>query len=385
MDAKHEYSAQKLLCCNLRCTDQRLLFQDMFVDLDDEARYLDWAKVNGMYKFISDTGFWVNFLSKYVNVVTPPNLDQLLSTKLRLVRTLMDLMNKNDLSCGWDTTIKTLILINIERVQGLYTVDLFLGKILHKNVQNNCMRMMSLMADSRFTPEEYTSTMTWVIRQGISIDKEALWGDIDDAIKQSMESRDTIMMKTMQTSHGRLRLRERLSFAMKKQTSASINRDTFTGFQSRLNFSSNVSSHTQLKAYMVMAQTSIEKDQALQRLLPESMSTVVAKEEILEPDPSIIMDVISRMTYTRSPFAKLSEFHSKCFNSIAFSHKHSLTLSDIMQLYVSAYQNKAIWQKCWTNVLPVMNAQLVRDVENFVSSNPSMDAAAFIYCLSGIT
>lgn len=69
------------------------------------------------------------------------------------------------------------------------------------------------------------------------------------------------------------------------------------------------------------------------------------------------------MQYTRSPFPQLKEFHAKCFSSVAFSNKHSLSLTEIMQLYVAAYQAADIWQECWTHILPVMNAQLVRDIE----------------------
>ena len=91
------------------------------------------------------------------------------------------------------------------------------------------------------------------------------------------------------------------------------------------------------------------------------------------------------MSYTKHPFPLLTAFHGKCFASIAFTNKHALSLSHVMQLYVAIYQSTDIWQECWTHVLPVMNAQLVRDIEHFRAQNPQMDSAAFMYALQNIT
>jgi hypothetical protein len=91
------------------------------------------------------------------------------------------------------------------------------------------------------------------------------------------------------------------------------------------------------------------------------------------------------MQYARTPFQLLAEFHTKCFASVAFTNKQSLSLTQIMQLYVAVYQTPGIWQECWTHILPVMNAQLVRDLESFRTHNPQMDTPAFVYALQNLT
>lgn len=55
-----------------------------------------------------------------------------------------------------------------------------------------------------------------------------------------------------------------------------------------------------------------------------------------------------------------------------------------MQLYVSVYQQPDIWKDCWTFLLPVMNTQLVWDIENFKLARPAMDVEAFMYSLQNL-
>jgi hypothetical protein len=68
------------------------------------------------------------------------------------------------------------------------------------------------------------------------------------------------------------------------------------------------------------------------------------------------------------PFDELNQFREKCFTSLAHSHRKNLTLTQVLHLYVAAYQRKDVWKHCWKSVFPVMSHQISRDVEGFVSS-----------------
>jgi hypothetical protein len=48
--------------------------------------------------------------------------------------------------------------------------------------------------------------------------------------------------------------------------------------------------------------------------------------------------------------------------------------SQILQLYVAAYQAPAIWKEAWKHLVGVISVQIIRDVETFVAKNPFADA-----------
>jgi hypothetical protein len=46
-----------------------------------------------------------------------------------------------------------------------------------------------------------------------------------------------------------------------------------------------------------------------------------------------------------------------------------MTLSQILQLYVAAYQNPIIWKELWRQLVSVISVQIIRDVDQFVAKN----------------
>jgi len=65
---------------------------------------------------------------------------------------------------------------------------------------------------------------------------------------------------------------------------------------------------------------------------------------------------------------QMTEFRIQCFKSFPVSHVQKLTFSQILQLYVAAYQTQNIWKDLWKHLIGVISVQIIRDVETFVGS-----------------
>eukprot|EP00961_Rhodomonas_salina_P276949 3742679-Rhodomonas_salina.1 len=178
VDPRHALTPQKLICLNLRSTDQGALFETVFKNVPDEDLYVDWKQVPGVYKYVSDSAFWIHLLSRYFVVLTPGNAENVVGVQSQLLKSLMSHMDAASLNCGWETTVRTMLLINIDRTRSLHTIDLFLGEKLKRKVYSNCMQLLSAMADTRYTPQEYASAMQWVLRECLSLQKETLLADL---------------------------------------------------------------------------------------------------------------------------------------------------------------------------------------------------------------
>jgi hypothetical protein len=46
-----------------------------------------------------------------------------------------------------------------------------------------------------------------------------------------------------------------------------------------------------------------------------------------------------------------------------------LTMTDVLRLYVAAYQLPSMWKQLWKNIHPYMSTQISKDIEAFVKNN----------------
>jgi hypothetical protein len=44
-------------------------------------------------------------------------------------------------------------------------------------------------------------------------------------------------------------------------------------------------------------------------------------------------------------------------------------MTDVLRLYVAAYQLPSMWKQLWKNIHPYMSTQISKDIEAFVKNN----------------
>lgn len=377
-ECKDSLSVKKLICVNLRSTDKRELYTRVFDNIVNDAQFLDWDKIESTYKSMSSSVFWCHILDRFCG--TDPYIQNSKDTdtsKSMILKTFEQHMKRCTLPTDWKTVIFTFLLANIERVEGTHVIESFLSRRCDKNVATQCMQLMAMRADIRYTPDEYKDTIKWVIGECLHVNEQILRSDIEFVLKNVQESKDAMIMKTIQVSSGRMRLRERLT----GKFNTGIMSGGFESFQRAANFSSSVSHNTQIKAYVIMSQSALDTDIVLNNVFPVDVAERVKNISISNPCLQTVTKFLDKISFSRPPFKELKAFHSTCFKSITISFKNTLMITHLMQLYIAIYQHPLIWKDCWTHVLPVMNSQLIRDVETFKEANPKMDIDNFIYAL----
>jgi hypothetical protein len=110
--------------------------------------------------------------------------------------------------------------------------------------------------------------------------------------------------------------------------------------------------------------------QYLEQLVPKDVARTLVDNPVTIPDmQSVYMDIES-LVMNIWPFDELNHFRMRCFGSFASHQKRNLTLTQVLKLYIAAYQYKPIWKQVWTSVYPVISPQIIRDVETFVDGMP---------------
>jgi hypothetical protein len=127
-----------------------------------------------------------------------------------------------------------------------------------------------------------------------------------------------------------------------------------------------------LKPYHVAKQVHQEFDYRhyLEQLVPKDVAKTLADNPVTIPDTASVYMAIESLAMNIRPFDELNHFRVRCFGSFASHQKRNLTLTQVLKLYVAAYQYKPIWKQVWTSVYPVISPQIIRDVETFVEGMP---------------
>eukprot|EP00961_Rhodomonas_salina_P019940 268268-Rhodomonas_salina.5 len=368
----------------MRAISPKFFFERVFKHIDDTNNYVDWAKTANINKYLQDAAFSINITQQYLEFKSMGSHKEAdaSTAKYPIINSLMKSMVKHHLTMLWSDTLMLFVLINIERVSGLVMCNEFINSRLNREVKNECMQLMADVADERYTEDEYANTIIWIFKDCTVEKTSYLQENIQRIVSQQQTQREAFIVRNINMNSGRLRLRDRLLNKKAKQSFSE--QHSFQAFQTNANFASNVSYNTKLKLYMLLSQNNLDKESIFKQVLPKFLNYTLAMPPVTSPEETYIKEAITKMSYTKAPFERLSIFYEKCFKSIAFSHKNALSLTTIMQLYVACYQNENIWQSCWMHILPVMNSQVIRDIENFKSTYPSLDNDAFTYVLASI-
>ena len=89
------------------------------------------------------------------------------------------------------------------------------------------------------------------------------------------------------------------------------------------------------------------------------------------PDLNIINWVIENLSMDgRPPFPEMMAFKARCFGSFPVVFVQRLTLTQVLRLYVAAYQAPDVWKEAWKAQASILSPQIIRDVETFVAERP---------------
>jgi hypothetical protein len=108
----------------------------------------------------------------------------------------------------------------------------------------------------------------------------------------------------------------------------------------------------------------------LDTLVPQDVAKALADNPVTIPDTQSVYNAIDSLAMNIRPFDEINQFRTRCFNSFATHQKRNLSLTQVLKLFVAAYQFQPIWKQLWTAIYPVISPQIIRDVETFVSQTP---------------
>ena len=154
-------------------------------------------------------------------------------------------------------------------------------------------------------------------------------------------------------------------------TGTGVSSMSFDNHCSLIRYPNSMSNLRRLRCYLLACQGHhFDYTQHLDGLVPMDVAKALTNNPVVFPDVRSVYLSIDSLALNMLPFDELNRFRTRCFVSFASHQKRNLSLTEVLKLYVAAYQVKTIWKQLWTTIYPVLSPQIIRDVETFVAANP---------------
>jgi hypothetical protein len=230
------------------------------------------------------------------------------------------------------------------------------------------------MAEERHEPDVYSHSMQHLL-QNYVVDTATLDKHITHYRNTVAERQDSWRMKHLITAH-RPSMRAKLAITTVKCRASDnclngtgTESMTFASFCDTIRFPNCMSPLLRSRCYLLASQTHFDYRQHTSKFVSQDIANVINENPISFPHEESLTNGIDTLTLNMQPFEELKLFRKSCFVSYAESQLRGITMTDVLKLYVAAYQTNSMWKTLWKAIDPLMSTQISKDVETFVRSN----------------
>lgn len=366
----------KTIILSLKYVDRRQLFETLFPD-----HYADWALLDRTpptSNALGDTEPWLSLLS-LLEWPTLTDRDRDIEQNHTPLAQIKAGLKSNNLDLpGWTMACRAFILQLIQGLQSIHANEQLTSRILSRPTRENTMQFLAGLYDTKHLPSAYTQTLAHILSPAaIQIDTALLAHTMSIISTQREEHKLNLRMKSMQLVALRPRLRDRLKSSLlteqnKEQVDIKMGTwDSYTGYCHTHRFPNNLSDRVKRQLYFLASQTHWEWRDFVQHLIKnKDIEARVQQHSVTQPDANVIHWVIDTLSMDgRPPFHEMMAFKARCFASFPVVYVQRMTLTQILRLYVAAYQPQTVWKDVWKAQIGIISPQIVRDIETFVGAN----------------
>jgi len=366
----------KTIILSLKYVDRRQLFETLFPD-----HYADWALLEAAPSTsnpLGDTEPWLCLLSLLEWPALTDRDREIEQCHPPLAQIKAGLKSNGLDQPGWTMACRALVLQLIQGLQSMHANEQLTSRVLGRPTRDSTMQFLAGLYDTKHLPSAYARTLEHILSNGvIQIDTARLAHTMSIITTQREEHKLNLRMKSMQLVALRPRLRDRLKSSLlneqnKEQVDIKMGTwDSYAGFCHTHRFPNNLSDRVKRQLYFLASQTHWEwRDHVHHLIKNKDIESRVQQHPITQPDAQVIHWAIETLSMDgRPPFKEMMAFKAGCFNSFPVVYVQRMTLTQILRLYVAAYQPQSVWKDVWKAQVGIISPQIVHDCEGFVREN----------------
>ena len=224
-----------------------------------------------------------------------------------------------------------------------------------------CLRAMSIFNDKIDIETGYADTMSLVLR---AFDvKEHFPRLVETVLRQRKEVSIPTGPKTLRPI-----LRSYASAAVQSRIMKTSS-ENWSIWRNMANFPITTSLYVQKLLYFICVQTQTVDVKEYQDIFHVDLLRRVSGMKVHDIDVGCIIDVMGNLRTYNGEITNLIDFRHKCLFGINEKTRQDLTLTNVLQLYISMYQHPSVVEACWRHVVPVFNHTIRTNIEEFKAHN----------------
>lgn len=223
-----------------------------------------------------------------------------------------------------------------------------------------CLRAMSIFNDN--VGATFTDSMSLVVR---CFDVKKSFSRLVQTILR--QSKDVVMAKGEQTIRPLLRTYATNAVHSRILKTSSEN---WSIWRSQANFPITTSTYVQKLLYFICVQVYPPDVQTYEGLFHEDLLQRVSAMKVHDIDVTCVIEVMDNLRTYNGEISNLIDFRHKCLFGINEKARQQLTLTNVLQLYISIHQHPSIIETCWRHVIPMFNHTIRMNIEEFKAQHP---------------
>lgn len=187
------------------------------------------------------------------------------------------------------------------------------------------------------------------------------------AVRGAVDSRVQAVAATDQaTIQQRPSLR---AFAKRLHVTVAAYHGTYASWVALQRFPVNISLRTQQILYFIRVQVAPVPTDFLNELFDSDVIRRTLESSLDQIDPAPLIDTTRCIRICRYDIVGLIDFREKCLQALSLQTRQTLTMAQVMQLYVCCFQHESVRELCWRAILPYWNFSLQKKCEEFVMAH----------------
>ena len=359
--------AIKVVILSLKYVDRRALWAAVFEDA-----FVDWPLVPPARNLLGDLHLWLPLLDLFTweglerhEAAHPP-----LANMRRALRAAG--LDPGDPGLG----CQLLILQLLHGIVSLQAFQLLTCTRLRRDTHQSSSLLLAALSDVPQTPEAYAAALAVVLGPCLTVDVTQLEAHLRASATRRDGLHEAMRLKQLTVYSGRPRLRDRATTTEEQKARLDSSMGTwesYVGFCQLHQFPNVLSETVKGKLYFLASQTTWEWRPHVPSILKHEggLCERLGQYPVSRPDLRLLQRCIDALCMDgRPPFQQMVDFKNRCFRSFPVSLSQRMTLSQVLRLYVCAYQSPHHWKELWKAQLCLLSPQIIKDCEAFAQEVP---------------
>lgn len=233
-----------------------------------------------------------------------------------------------------------------------------------RDAELRCLRAMTAFKDTMDDEVAYSNALPLVLKS-LTVRGEFL-KSIEAVLRKQICQEEGNRLLSLQHTRPLLRTYAQNS-VMKNRLRTDCN--LWTNWRAMLNFPATTSSQMQMLLYFITVQREPVSRELFEPYYTKEICDNALKSHVESIDATAVIMMLKSLRVYQYKIKALIDFRSQCLLGLNQKTRQQLSVVQVLQLYIAAFQHPSIWDKCWRHVVSTINHTIIDSVTKFVEKN----------------